>query len=696
MQEQLDFAPISVVRLDKGGRITHVNEAWRSYARGNGAAEEVIQGVGLDYRFAAAAAGASGGPPIAEAVAELVGGARDHLSAVYPCHAPTELRWFRIDGKRIAADEAVVLLHTNITDQHVAEARLRAQSVVANALADGIPPLETCRRLVRATCEGLDWDYAAIWIADERDRLSCADTFSLPERDGDAFARSIRARELEAEQSLPHRVWSSRSAEWIEDLQRDASFARSAYLPSEVRTAFAVPFRAEGELFAVVEFYGVVRRSYDAALIELLEISGARVSAEAHRELVEQRIARAEAAQQSMRSTLDAIMQCVPAFILAVDESGRIRFINRTMPPYTMEQVIGSDWLNYSPPEEHDVSRARLKKVLEEGASLSFESTTPGPDGLPMWFSSQLGPMYQNDRVIGAVLVTYDVTSLKRAQAEYTATQRLAAVGTLAAGVAHEINTPIQFVNDSIHFLRDAANDISGVVYAYKRVAQVAATGFSQGAIAAALEDAVEREEHADLAYLADNVPKAFDRCLDGLSRVTTIVRSLKEYAHPSQDQRASVDLNHAIQNTVTIARSEYKYVAELVTEYGPIPAVTCHVNDINQVVLNLIVNAAHAIGDVVRGTDTHGKITVRTHQDGDWVVISVSDTGTGIPDHIAPRIFEPFFTTKEVGKGSGQGLALAWAVVKNKHGGDLTFETRQGEGTTFHVRLPIHGKGSV
>jgi signal transduction histidine kinase len=192
---------------------------------------------------------------------------------------------------------------------------------------------------------------------------------------------------------------------------------------------------------------------------------------------------------------------------------------------------------------------------------------------------------------------------------------------------------------------------------------------------------------------LIEQVPKAFDRCVDGLQRMTAIVRSLKEFAHPATQQASAVDLNRAIQSTLTIARNEYKYVAELETDFGDLPFVVCHVNDINQVVLNIVVNAAHAIGDALRGREEKGMLKVSTRVDGEWVVIAISDTGPGIPEHIRAHIFDPFFTTKEVGRGTGQGLAIAWTAVKEKHGGELTFETEIGRGTTFFIRLPISGK---
>lgn len=267
---------------------------------------------------------------------------------------------------------------------------------------------------------------------------------------------------------------------------------------------------------------------------------------------------------------------------------------------------------------------------------------------------------------------------------------RLASVGTLAAGVAHEINTPVQYVGDSVHFLHDAVNDMFSVLNKVQQVWRLEADGAGSPESDAAISEAKRVAEEADLEYLFEHVPDAFNRCLDGLERVRTIVRSLREFAQPARCAMASVDLNRAVRNTLTVARNEYKYVAELETDFGELPPVPCFLSDINQVVLNLVVNAAHAIADAVKGSSEKGTLRVRTRQDGEYAVIMVSDTGTGIPDAIARRVFEPFFTTKEVGKGTGQGLALAWSLVKEKHGGQIDFETEVGKGTTFVVRLPI------
>ena len=280
-----------------------------------------------------------------------------------------------------------------------------------------------------------------------------------------------------------------------------------------------------------------------------------------------------------------------------------------------------------------------------------------------------------------------DITELRRLSRELAAAQKLESVGRLAAGVAHEINTPVQFVSDNVLFLSKSMTDIAAVIQAYRGLQHaVQAAGDIPGA--ARLAD--EAEKAADLDYVMQNVPLALESSIDGLGRIATIVRSMKEFAHPDQAQKTFADLNQAIRSTLVIAHNEYKYVAELCTEFGDLPPVECYLGEINQVVLNLLVNAAHAISDVVKDTGKLGKLTVRTRLDSDGVEISIGDTGTGIPEAARENIFDPFFTTKEVGKGTGQGLAIARSVVVNKHGGTLRFETECGKGTTFFVRLPI------
>jgi signal transduction histidine kinase len=284
-----------------------------------------------------------------------------------------------------------------------------------------------------------------------------------------------------------------------------------------------------------------------------------------------------------------------------------------------------------------------------------------------------------------------DITEVRRRGLEVAASQKLESVGRLAAGVAHEINTPVQFVTDNVHFVRTSMTDIAAVVRAYRALQHAVQ---SQGDVIGAAQRAAESEMTADLDYILENAPLAIESSIEGLGRIATIVRSMKEFAHPDQAVKQPADLNQAIRSTLVVAHNEYRYVAELDVQLGELPLVPCHLGEINQVILNLLVNGSHAIADVVKDSGNLGKLTVRSGLDGKYVEISIGDTGTGIPEAARAKIFDPFFTTKEVGKGTGQGLAIARSVV-NKHGGTLRFESECGKGTTFFIRLPIGAIGA-
>jgi signal transduction histidine kinase len=280
-----------------------------------------------------------------------------------------------------------------------------------------------------------------------------------------------------------------------------------------------------------------------------------------------------------------------------------------------------------------------------------------------------------------------DVTEARREVRESAQSQKLESVGRIAAGVAHEINTSVQFISDSVRFVRHALKDLPRALADYRALAVSVLSG--KDAVAQA-KLAAETDEAADVDYFLKNAPDALDRALDGIGRVGSIVRSMTEFAHPDPHTRTDVDINRAVRSTLNMARNEFKSVAEIETDLGEVGPVHGHAGDINQVFLNLLLNAAHAIADAVAGTTRKGRITVRTRAIGDYVEISITDTGDGIPEAVRGRIFEPFVTTKEVGRGTGQGLALSRGIVVEKLKGSLHFETETGKGTTFYVRLPV------
>lgn len=300
-----------------------------------------------------------------------------------------------------------------------------------------------------------------------------------------------------------------------------------------------------------------------------------------------------------------------------------------------------------------------------------------------------------NGQAVLLVAVCHDLAERHRLEAQLRLADRMASVGTLAAGIAHEINTPIQFINDSVHFLQQASEDLLGCLGHVEALRRNLEGAVSAPGLGSAAEALVGNADEIDLDDLAEHIPKAFARCQDGLERVSAIVRAMRVFAHPANDVMAPSDLNQAIQSTLTIARNEYRFVADLTTGFGDLPPVHCLIGDINQVVLNLIVNSAHSIALRNAGTDRKGSIEIRTTCDQTHAFVTIADTGTGIAPDIASRVFEMFFTTKEVGKGTGQGLAMAWSVITEKHGGEIRFENNAHGGVTFTLQLPIAGKPS-
>ncbi|MEZ7197093.1 PAS domain S-box protein [Pseudodesulfovibrio karagichevae] len=305
---------------------------------------------------------------------------------------------------------------------------------------------------------------------------------------------------------------------------------------------------------------------------------------------------------------------------------------------------------------------------------------------------SSIGPIRNHaGELIGFVGVGRDISQQLVVESQLRQSQKLESIGELAAGIAHEINTPTQYVTSNLQFLHDSCVTYTKAIERCRELIGFVAehpdlfpdAGFRERARAAMDED--------EMTYLAEDVPAALDESAAGLKRIAEIVRSIKQLAHPGELAKAFHDLNEIVRNAITVSTNEWKYVAgmEFVPDEGLAP-VFCLKGEVGQVVLNLIVNAAHAIESKLKGGEGQGTITIRTRSERGFAVLEVTDTGTGMSREVAAKAFDPFFTTKEVGKGTGQGLAIAHNVVVGMHGGRIEIDTVEGQGTTFSVRLPF------
>jgi signal transduction histidine kinase len=278
------------------------------------------------------------------------------------------------------------------------------------------------------------------------------------------------------------------------------------------------------------------------------------------------------------------------------------------------------------------------------------------------------------------------LSELQHAQGQLLQAQKLEAIGALAAGVAHEINTPIQYVGDNARFLVEAFEELA--VF-HGAATELAGHARRSGLFADEIEAFDEAVEEVDLEFLQEELPAAAHQAVEGVGRVAEIVRALKDFSHPGSGVKEPVDVNKAVRDTLTVSRNEWKYCANLETLLADeLPMVKGHAGPLNQALLIVLVNAAQAIEEKL-GSGEKGSILIGTYLDSDAVVVSIADDAGGIPEEIQARVFEPFFTTKEVGKGSGQGLAIARSILVEQHGGDITFEVRPGIGTTFFLRIP-------
>lgn len=402
--------------------------------------------------------------------------------------------------------------------------------------------------------------------------------------------------------------------------------------------------------------------------------------------------------------------------ITLLDTGGpRIVYVNRALCRefgYSPQELIGQSPLILRPPELNPDAERVIEDARANGRGIRVRLRSRRKDGSTFISGVTMTPL----RIAGAeqysVAVGANISSAlvereakarlqdqlvaelrerERMSMELHLARKLESVGRLASGIAHEINTPIHFVGDGVSFLKSAVADLRQLVEIYREAVENLMAGAQPEAVQRRLQ---EIEAKFDKPFLDEEIPAAFERTHEGIERVASIVRAMKEFAHPDEHEHSPADINRALETTLLVASNEYKYCASVQTEFTELPPVLCNIGEINQVFLNLIINAAHAIQTAERDAHT-GVIRIRTAAAGKFIEISFEDNGCGIPKDDLERIFDPFFTTKEVGKGTGQGLAIARSIIVEKHGGKIDVDSEVGRGTRLTLRLPIGGRAA-
>ena len=404
---------------------------------------------------------------------------------------------------------------------------------------------------------------------------------------------------------------------------------------------------------------------------------------------------RAEAARRESEEKFKELVESMNEGLAMIDCNRKIIFANERyhqMLDYPNGGLLGKT--NDELLEENSLAsfRARWKNRVNKSDETKYESVFLTSKGKPV--PTLVSPKILRDgegNITGSLAVITDLTEQKQLESRLIQAQKLEGIGQLAAGIAHEINTPTQYVLSNTGFLETSFGDLMQLMEAHRGFA---ATAAERELLPEQVDDLANLAEELDLEFLAEEIPKALSANRDGMERISKIVLSIKEFSHPGQEDMQPADLNKAIENTVIVASNEWKYVAEMDLDLDPdLPPVDCIIGEINQVILNLIVNAAQAMGEgTEEGEGPKGIISISTRQHGELAEIRVSDNGPGIPKAILGRVFDPFFTTKDPGKGTGQGLSLAYRAIVKNHNGDIAVDSREGEHTTFTIRIPLDG----
>lgn len=377
----------------------------------------------------------------------------------------------------------------------------------------------------------------------------------------------------------------------------------------------------------------------------------------------------------------DAI-HSMPLSLILTDANDIIRVVNRTtrtLLGYEKGEMVGQPLsLLHVHGNADDLSNI---DALSSHDTQEIHYRSKNGEAIPVLFTSSA--MYDDaEQLMGIVCIAQDLTVMRTLETQLLQSEKMASIGQLAAGVAHEINNPMGFIYSNLGTLNEYIEDLADILSAYADLDKAVEVGDLDKA-RAQIQSISAKKQTLDLDYLLDDIGQLIEESREGADRVRKIVLNLKDFSHVDKEEKMPANINNGLESTLNIVSNELKYKAEVEKDYGEIPEVSCYIQELNQVFMNLLVNAAHAI-------EGHGVITVRTYSENDHVCVAIADNGKGMSPEVQKRIFEPFYTTKVVGEGTGLGLSIGYGIVVDKHGGQLLVDSSEGLGTTFTIKIPI------
>lgn len=540
----------------------------------------------------------------------------------------------------------IVAIGIDITDQKQIERLLERERILLRGLMDSIPDL-----IFYKDTQGVYLGWNAAFEAQNRLKF---EGHAAPYRDEDLYAPELAERFRLSDQQVLSSGKPLIYENWTE------------HPPLLVETHKTPYYGPDGELIGVI---GVVR------------------------DITKHRLA--EEALRKANREIEQLIASLSSLLIVISPMQEVLRWNPTAEKVlglSASDVIGKQLIALQPVLDWETLRLEVDNCHGSHPIYLDPLRFRRVDGSEGVLGMSVSPMFGDENQLnGYIILGADITERQILESRLAQARNLESIGQLAAGIAHEINTPIQYIGDNTHFLKQAFEDLLKAIEAYRGFAlRCRGQGDAVLAECASLEMELKG---LDLEYLTLEIPAAVEQTLEGVQRVSEIVRAMKSFSHGGLRKKAAININKSLQDTLSVTRNEWKYIATIETDFvEDLPNVVCIAGEINQVFLNVIMNGVDAIRDVV-GSDGQQKGVLRlgTRQVGDWVEVRIADSGTGIPEAVRSRVFEPFFTTKEVGKGTGQGLAIAYDIIVIKHKGDLSFETELGKGTTFIIRLPIH-----